>query len=159
MSSAFCGPVHTSGIVIGSRSVSLTPTIRDFLVRLEDQLDRDTPTGLQRDAMTISTGDAVALVRLPHASDHDRDIEIEIDDRRVKVAYLPERVVFTDTEEALRFVEMLCAGRVELEIVRGPLWTTMLSYRDGQTVPFRRTRMPWPSLRPRSVRRRVGFGP
>ena len=108
--------------------------------------------------MTIATGDAAALVRLPNDSDRDRDIEIEIDDRRVVVAYQPERVPFTDPAEALRFVEMLCTGRVELEITRGLLWTTMRSYRDGQAIPFRRTRMPWPSLRPRTVRRPVGFG-
>ena len=138
--------------------MSITPTIRDFLVQLEDLLDRKAPAGLNRDDVTISTGEAAALVRLPHSSDHDRDIEIEIDDHRVKVAYLPERISFTDPDEALRFVEMLCAGRVELEIVRGPLWTTMRSYRDGQTMPFRRTRMPWPSLRPRTERRAVGFG-
>ncbi len=49
-------------------------------------------------------------------------------------------------------------GRVELEITRGPLWTTMRSFRDGQEIPFRRTRMPWPSLRPHTERRAVGFG-
>ena len=138
--------------------MSITPTIRDFLVRLEDQLDRLSPAGLDREAMTVTTADAAALVRLPHISDHDRDVEIEIDDQRVKVAYLPERVSFTNPAEALRFVEMLCDGRVELEISRGPLWTTMRSYRDGLALPFRRTRMPWPSLRPRTQRRRVGFG-
>jgi hypothetical protein len=138
--------------------VSLTPTIRAFLVQLEDLLDRDPPPGLQRDAMTITTADAAALVLMPHVADHDRDVEIEIGDRRVVVAYPPERVVFTSPDEALRFVEMLCQGRVELEIARGLLWTTMRSYRDGQAIPFRRTRMPWPSLRPRTERRAVGFG-
>ncbi len=138
--------------------MSLTPTIRAFLVQLEDLLDRDPPPGLQRDAMTITTADAAALVRLPHVTDHDRDVEIEIGDRRVVVAYPPERVVFTSPDEALRFVEMLCDGRVELEIAHGLLWTTMRSYRDGQALPFRRTRMPWPSLRPRTERRAVGFG-
>ena len=132
--------------------------IRDFLVQLEDLLDRRAPAGLEREAMTIATSETAALVRLPHVSDHDRDIEIEIDDHRVVVAYQPERVSFTRPDEALRFVEMLCDGRVELEISRGPLWTTMRSYRDGQTIPFRRTRMPWPTLRPRTVRRPVGFG-
>ena len=136
----------------------MTPTIRDFLVQLEDLLDRNPPAALDRDAMTIATSDTAALVRLPHVSDHDRDVEIEIDDHRVKVAYLPERVSFTSPAEALRFVEMLCDGRVELEITHGLLWTTMRSYRDGQDIPFRRTRMPWPSLHPRIVRRRVGFG-
>ena len=139
--------------------MSLTPTIRAFLVQLEDLLDRNPPPGLRRDAMTITTGDAAALVRLPHLADHERDVEIEIDDRRVVVSYAPERVVFRSPDEALRFVEMLCDGRVELEIVRGPLWTTMRSYRDGQAIPFRRTRMPWPSVRPRTERRTVGFGP
>jgi hypothetical protein len=138
--------------------VSITPKIRDFLVQLEDLLDRTQPPGLQRDSMTIATAESSALVRLPHVSDHDRDIEIEIDDHRVVVAYLPERVIFTSPTEALRFVEMICAGRVELEIARGPLWTTMRSYRDGQAIPFRRTRMPWPSIRPRTERRAVGFG-
>jgi hypothetical protein len=138
--------------------VSLTPTIRAFLVALEDLLDRESPAGLDREAMTITTAGSAALVKMAHVADHDRDVEIEIDDRRVVVGYPPERVTFTDPDEALRFVEMLCAGRVELEIVRGPLWTTMRSYRDGQTLPFRRTRMPWPSLRPRTIRRVVGFG-
>ena len=139
--------------------MSLTPTIRDFLVRLEDQLDQNPPAGLRREDMTITTGDAAALVRLPHESDHARDVEIEIDDRRVVVGYPPERVIFANNpEDALRFVEMLCDGRVELEITHGLLWTTMRSYRDGQTIPFRRTRMPWPSFRPRTERRRVGFG-
>jgi hypothetical protein len=138
--------------------VSITPKIRDFLVELEDLLDRLEPVGLQRDAVTIAPADTSALVRLPHRTDHDRDVEIEIDDRRVQVAYLPERIPFTSQAEALRFVEMLCEGRVELDIARGPLWTTMRSYRDGQPIPFRRTRMPWPSIPTRRERRRVGFG-
>jgi len=138
--------------------VSITPTIRDFLIQLEELLDRLEPAGLQRDAVTIAPADTSALVRLPHSIEHARDIEIEIDDRRVLVAYQPERIAFTSQAEALRFVEMLCEGRVELEVARGPLWTTMRSYRDGQTIPFRRTRMPWPSIPPRVERRRVGFG-
>ncbi len=138
--------------------MSLTPTTRAFLVDLEDLLDRTHPPGLQRAAMSVTTGDAAALVVLPHHSDPDRAVEIEIDNHKVVVAYQPERVIFDSPGEALRFVEMLCAGRVELEITHGLLWTTMRSYRDGQTVPFRRTRMPWPSLRPRIERRVVGFG-
>jgi hypothetical protein len=138
--------------------VSITPTIREFLVQLEELLDRLEPVGLQRDAITVAPADTSALVRLPHRTNHDRDIEIEIDDRQVIVQYLPERIPFTSQAEALRFVEMLCAGRVELEIAHGPLWTTMRSYRDRQTIPFRRTRMPWPSIRWRTERRAVGFG-
>ncbi len=138
--------------------MSITPTIRDFLVQLEELLDRVEPAGLQRDAITVTPADTSALVRLPHRTNHDRDVEIEVDDRRVVVAYLPERIPFTSQTEALKFVEMLCEGRVELEIARGVLWTTMRSYRDGQPIPFRRTRMPWPSIRPRTERRAVGFG-
>ncbi len=139
--------------------MSLTPTIRSFLVELEDLLDRTEPPGLNRAAMSVTTGTGAALVLLPHLNDHDRDVEIEVDDHRVVVAYQPERVIFDNPGDALRFVEMLGAGRVELEITHGLLWTTMRSYRDGQTIPFRRTRMPWPSRRPRIERRVVGFGP
>ncbi len=138
--------------------MSITPTIRSFLVELDDLLDRTSPAGLNRDAMTVTTGDAAALVLLPHLNDRTRDVEIEIDDRRIVVAYQPERVIFDKAEEAIRFVDMLCAGRVELEITHGLLWTTMRSYRDGQNIPFRRTRMPWPSVRPRTERRLIGFG-
>jgi hypothetical protein len=138
--------------------VSLTPAIRDFVIRLEDLLDRLAPPGLQRDAVAITTADAQALVRLPHVRDHDRDVEVEIDDHKVIVGYPPERIAFTSRDEALQFIEMLCAGRVEIEVAHGLLWTTMRSYRDGQPIPFRRTRMPWPSLRPRTERRAVGFG-
>lgn len=138
--------------------MSITPTIRDFLVQLEELLDRLEPAGLERDAVTIAPAETSALVRLPHRDDNRRDLEIEIDDRKVIVAYLPERIPFTSQAEALRFVEMVCEGRVELEISRGPLWTTMRSYRDGQPIPFRRTRMPWPAIPPRTERRAVGFG-
>jgi hypothetical protein len=138
--------------------VSITPKIRAFLVDLEDLFDRTSPIGLDRDAMTVTTGDDAALVLLPHLTDHSRDVEIEIDERRIVVAYQPERVIFDNPDEAIRFVEMLGAGRVELEITHGLLWTTMRSFRDGQDIPFRRTRMPWPTLRPRIERRTVGFG-
>ena len=63
------------------------------------------------------------------------------------VRYAPEAVEFTSRDEALRFIEMLADGRVVLELQRGPLWTTMRSYRDDLVLPFRRTRMPWPLYR------------
>jgi hypothetical protein len=138
-------------------SVALTPAIREFLIRLEELLDAATPPRLDRDRLTVTTADAVALVHLPHVEDATRDVELEVDDRRVKVRYPPEEISFTSRDEALRFIEMLCAGRVELEVSRGVLWTTVRSYRDGLAVPFRRTRIPVPSLRPRTERRRVGF--
>ena len=137
--------------------MSVTPAIREFLVRLDDLLDRKHPPGLDRAAVSTTATGTAALVHLPHVDDHDRDVELEIDDRKVIVVYKPERITFTKPDEALRFVEMLCDGRVELEVVHHPLWTTMRSYRDGLAVPFRRTNMPWPTLRPRTERRTVGF--
>jgi hypothetical protein len=137
--------------------VSLTPPIRDFLIRLEELLDSLAPPGLDRDGVKVTSADTVALVTLPHATDRQRDVELEIDDRLVKVRYPPEEIRFTSRDEALRFVEMLCEGRVELEVSRGVLWMTIRSYRDGLALPFRRTRVPVPSLRPRTERRTVGF--
>jgi hypothetical protein len=137
--------------------VSLTPAIREFLIRLEELLDAAAPAGLDREHVTVTTADDVALVTLPHRSDQRRDVELEIDDRRVKVRYPPEEIHFTSRDEALLFIEMLCDGRVELEVSRGLLWMTIRSYRDGLALPFRRTRMPVPSLRPRTERRAVGF--
>jgi hypothetical protein len=84
--------------------VSLTPAIREFVIRLEDLLDRLEPPGLRRDGVAITTADAQALVRLPHVSDHARDVEIEIDDHRVIVGYPPERISFTSRDEALQFI-------------------------------------------------------
>jgi hypothetical protein len=135
----------------------LTPATREFLVRLDELVDgRDWPE-LDREIVRVGTGDAAALVRLPHRTDHGRDVEVEIDDRRVVVRYGPESIAFTGRNEALHFVDMLGSGRVELLVRRGPLWTTMTSHRDGQSRPFRRTRMPWPALRPRIEHHRFGF--
>jgi hypothetical protein len=136
--------------------VPLTPRIRDFLVRLDALVEAHEWPTLDRDAMVATPGDTAALVPLRHLHDHTLDVEVEVDDHRVEVRYPPEHVTFTSRDEALQFIEMLGDGRVELEIERW-LWTTMRSYRDGQAVPFRRTRMPWPALRFRTERRRFGF--
>jgi hypothetical protein len=123
--------------------VAITPAIREFLVELEALLDRKGIVG----EPPVTAAGSTALVGLG-------DTELEIDDRRVIVRYAPEQVTFTSREEALRFIEMIADRRVELEVSRNGFWTTMRSYRDGQTVPFRRTRMPWPTLR-RRIERRV----
>jgi hypothetical protein len=136
--------------------VSLTPRIRDFLVSLDDLVAAHDWPELDRDEMRANSGDAAVLVHLRHRRDHERDVEVEVDDHRVVVRYPPEHVSFTSRDEALRFIEMLGDGRVELELRHG-LWTTMRSYRDGLTLPFRRTRMPWPTLRPRTDRVHFGF--
>jgi hypothetical protein len=59
---------------------------------------------------------------------------------------------------ALEFVEAVLRGRVDIEVQRGLLWRTTRSYLDGSPRPFLVTRMPVPSLRPRTERRAVGFG-
>jgi hypothetical protein len=137
--------------------VTITPAIRDFLMRLEDLVDAREWPALEREVVSVGAGEATALVRLPHAHDHDRDVEVEIEDRAIVVILRPERITFTSTDEALQFVEMLGDGRVELHVHRGLLFTTMRCYRDGQQVPFWRTRTPVPSLRPRKEIRRFGF--
>ena len=124
--------------------MSITPAIRAFLVRLDELLERTGHAGQPQ----VTDIDTAAFVQLG-------GVELEIDDKTVLVRYRPEEIRFTSRDEALQFIEMIAAGRVELEVQRGVLWTTMRSYRDGQNIPFRRTRMPWMTLRPRTERRRV----
>jgi hypothetical protein len=137
--------------------MSVTPLIRDFLVRLEDLLDRTVAPGLDRGRLTITTADAVALVTLPHRSGTDRDVELQVDDRVVVVSYGGEPLHLRDREFALQFVEALLTGRVDIEVHRGWLWRTTRSYLDESPRPFLVTRMPVPSFSPRTVRTRVGF--
>ena len=120
--------------------------MREFLVRLDALLETKGP-GVEP---VVTTARAIALVKLGV-------VELEVDDRRVVVRYPPEHVEFTSRDEALQFLEMIADGRVELEVSHHLLWTTMRSYRDGQAIPFRRTRMPWPTLRPRTERQTVAF--
>ena len=134
-----------------------TPAIREFLIRLEGLLDERAWPALDRAAVTVTAGPEATLVRLPHRDDPSRSVECEVAERTVTVIYRPERVEFTRRDEALAFVDMLGAGRVVLEVHRGLGWTTMRSYRDGLARPFRRTRMPWPTLRPRTERTAFGF--
>src|SRR5579871_2164924 len=137
--------------------MTMTPATREFLVRLEALFDARAWPNLDRDAISVGSADGTTLVRLPHTTDHVRDLELQIDDRRVIVRYAPESIEFTSRDEAEQFIEMLGDGRVVLELERGPLWTTMRSYRDNLALPFRRTRMPWPRVPPKTERREFGF--
>jgi len=141
----------------------LTPAIREFLVELEDLLDRTDAPGLDRDRVAITTADAIALVRLPHRSGPEQDVELQVDDRVVVVSYGGEPLHLRDRAFALQFVEALLGGRVDIEVRRGLLWRTTRSYLDESPRPFLVTRMPVPApLAPsagRIRRRRVGFGP
>jgi hypothetical protein len=137
---------------------SLTPRIRDFLVALEELLDRADAPGLDRDRVEVTTADATALVRLRHRDDGSRAVELLIDDHNVVAAYGGEPLHLRDRAFALQFVEAILTGRIDIEVQHGPLWRTTRSYLDGSPRPFVVTRMPVPSLRPRRVRRRVGFG-
>jgi hypothetical protein len=137
----------------------VTPMIRDFLVRLEELLDQAPAPGLDRERVEITTGDAIALVRLPHISGADRDVELQVQDRLVVVSYGGEPLHLRGTREfALEFIGALLAGRLEIEVHRGWLWRTTKSYIDERPRPFLVTRMPVPSLSPRTDRIRVGFG-
>jgi hypothetical protein len=136
----------------------VTPLIRDFLVQLEELLDRTPAPGLDRERVTVTTADAIALVTLPHRGGTDRDVELQVDDRKVVVSYGGEPLHLRDRAFALQFVEALLTGRVDIEVHRGWLWRTTRSYLDESPRPFLVTRMPVPSLAPRSERRSVGFG-
>jgi hypothetical protein len=137
----------------------VTPMIRDFLVRLDELLDQAPAPGLDRERVEITTGDAIALVRLPHISGADRDVELQVQDRLVVVSYGGEPLHLRGTREfALEFIGALLAGRLEIEVHRGWLWRTTKSYIDERPRPFLVTRMPVPSLSPRTDRIRVGFG-
>jgi hypothetical protein len=137
--------------------MTMTPATREFLVRLEELFDQRGWPHLDRAAISVGSADGTTLVRLPHTTDRLRDLELQVDDRRVIVRYAPESVEFTSRDEAQQFIEMLGDGRVVLELQRGPLWTTMRSYRDDIALPFRRTRMPWPRLPTKTERRPFGF--
>jgi hypothetical protein len=139
--------------------MSVTPMIRDFLVQLEELLDRTDAPGLDRDRVQITTADTAALVRLPHRAGPERDVELQVEDRLVIVGYGGEPLHLRGGRAfALQFIEALLKGRVDIVVHRGWLWRTTSSYLDGSAHPFLVTRMPIPSLSPRSERRSVGFG-
>jgi hypothetical protein len=135
----------------------LTPAVGDFVNQIEELLDASDWPDLDRPAVTVTAGDASALVVLPHRREARLNVEVEIDDLQVKIAYGPERIPFTRRDEARRFLEMLGNGRVELVVQRNPMWTSIRSYRDGLALPFRKTGEPWPNLRFRTERFRFGF--
>jgi len=137
--------------------MAVTPAVRDFLVRLDELIETKQWPALGHEDISIGHGEHNALVRLPHTSHPDRTIELEVDDRQVKVLYWDEHVPFTSRDEALRFIEMLGDGRVEVRIQRTLAWAKIESYRDDLPQPFRRHRMPWPTLHPRVETRRFGF--
>jgi hypothetical protein len=136
--------------------VAITPGIRHFLDRLEARLDAADRPGLDRDGVTVAPAHTVALVTLPHR-DGSPPVEIQVADREIRITYGAEPVVVHDHDFGLRLVEALLDGRVEVVTRHGLLWRTNRSYLDGAPAPFVTTRMPYPSLRPRTERRRVGF--
>jgi hypothetical protein len=137
--------------------VPLTPAVRDAVARLEQLLEDATWPELDRDAVTVREGRDTALAVLPHRRDPRLNVELEIDDRVVRIRYGPEHIAFTRRDEALRFLEMLGEGRIELVVRRAPVWTSLRSYRDGLDLPFRKTAAPWPNLRFATERLRFGF--
>jgi hypothetical protein len=138
-------------------NASFTAATRDFLDDLDALLDAQQWPLLDRDAVAVSAGRDAALVVLPHARDARLTVELEVEDHTVRISYPPERITFTRRDEALRFVEMLGDGRVELVVQRNPVWTALRSYRDGLALPFRKAGHPWPNLRFATERIRFGF--
>ena len=136
---------------------SLTAATRAFLDDLDALLDARQWPRLDRETVAVSAGRDAALVVLPHASDARLNVELEVDDHTVRISYPPERITFTRRDEALRFIEMLGDGRVELLVQRNPVWTSLRSYRDGLALPFRKAGHPWPNLRFATERIRFGF--
>jgi hypothetical protein len=131
-------------------------------VEVEELIDHTDSPGLDRERVEITTADAIALVRLPHRTGAEHDVEVQVDDHNVVVSYGGEPVHLRDRAFALQFVEALLTGRVDVEVYRGVLWRTTSSYLDGSPRPFLVTRMPVPApIAPaagRRTRRRVGFG-
>src|SRR5262249_13712780 len=122
--------------------VPLTPRIRDFLVELEDLIDRTNAPGLDRDRIEITTADAIALVRLPHRPAPARTAELQVDDQQVVVSSGGEPLHLRPRAFALQFVEAVLGGRVDIEVQRGLLWRTTRSYLDDSPRSFLVTRMP-----------------
>ena len=122
----------------------ITPHIRAFLDDLHETLAE------HHEFMLTTDGDTSALVRIEGSS-----IEIEVSDRTVRLRYGGEWQLLHDHAFALQVVQALFDGRVEIEIHHGLLWRTTRSYLDGSARPFVTTRMPVPSLRIRTERRRV----
>jgi hypothetical protein len=121
--------------------MSVTPAMRAFLDALQALLDSKEWPRLDRDGVTIAHGRDAIRVELPHASDLASSVELEVDDRTVVVSYGVEHQHFTDTAEALRFVEMLGDGRIRLVVKRSLVWNSIRSYRDGtvaQSAPTNR---------------------
>lgn len=140
--------------------MSITPAIRAFLDDLHALVDRkrsDWPT-LDADVLASAMGHDTARIVLAHSNAPDRNVELEVSDATVKVAYGPEHQVFTSRDEALRFIEMLGDGRVTLVVTRRIAWNVMKSYRDGLALPFAKSTVPWLNLRPRTDTLAFGFG-
>ena len=130
-------------------------------MQLEELIDRTDAPGLDRDRVEITTADAIALVRLPHRTEPERDVELQVDDHVVVVSYGGEPLHLRDRGFALQFVEALLTGRVDIEVHRGMFWRTTRSYLDESPRPFLVTRMPVracrrPGRAGRPPRRRVG---
>jgi hypothetical protein len=129
--------------------MAITPLVREFADQVEQLLDAR--PHIDRSKMTLTTADAKALIRLP-------PVEIDVSDREAILRYGGEPLPVRDHKFVLRVVEAILDGKIEIEISHGLLWRTTRSYMDGSPRPFLTTRMPVPSLRPRTERRTVVVG-
>jgi hypothetical protein len=90
--------------------VPLTPRVRDFVVELEDLIDRSAAPGLDRDRVEVTTAHGEALVRLPHRDDPARDVELHVDEHNVVASYGGEPLHLRDRAFTLQFVRSSVSG-------------------------------------------------
>ena len=119
------------------RREPVTPMIRDFLVQLEELLDRDRAAGARPGPVTITTADAVALVRLPHVA-RSPTATWRLEVARPRSSWSPtaaSHVHLRGERVRVQFVEMLLrrSGRAS-RCTAARCGRTMRSYLDGQAV-------------------------
>jgi hypothetical protein len=135
-----------------STRVEPTPVIREFLDRLQSLLDAKDRPRVANARVEVTAHDNEARVVVPAADPDGYGIELEVDPTFVFVSWPPERQRIRGYDDALRAVEALLDGRVELVVSDHFVYRTRVSYIDGR--PYLVTRMPALTFRLGSERRR-----
>ncbi|MDZ4826508.1 MAG: hypothetical protein SGJ13_08585 [Actinomycetota bacterium] len=130
----------------------MIPAIREFLDRLHQMLDGSERPLVDRDHIEVTTHDTEARVVIPHREPDQPGIEIEVGERYVFVTWTPERQRVTGYDDALRVIEALLDGRVELVVTEHFVYRKRCSSIDGRL--FLTTRMPALTFRSGTERRR-----
>ncbi len=120
--------------------MSLTPAIREFLDRLEELLDAVERPAVDRGRVEVVGHDTEARVVIPNRDPALPGIELEVGERFVFVSWPPERQRVAGHDDALKVIEALLDGRVELVVTEHFVYRKRVSSIDGR--PFLVTRMP-----------------